>query len=107
MSSPAQFTTAQKKSLKLSLFISSGDLNHALQEMVNQLICFDAPKEKIISSVRIAAQRLLYLSATDAAAGFGQDIPEYAKADGTVARKLVDAEAKRCAVRLYQDTLVP
>jgi hypothetical protein len=102
-----QFSAAQKQAMKHKLFIASGDLNHALQPMVHQLICFDATKEKIISSVSTAAQRMLYLAATDAAAGFDVDIPEYAQADGTVARRMVDAEALRCATRLYVDTLVP
>lgn len=106
MNSPARFTAAQKKSLKQTLFIASGDLNHALQPMVHQLICFDATKEKIISSVSAAAQRSLYLKMTDAAAGFDVDLPEYNDAAGTVPRKLVDREAVRCAVRLYKDTLI-
>jgi hypothetical protein len=94
------------KSLKHTLFVASNDLNHALQEMVNQLICFDATKDKILSSVEIAAQRMLYLKITDMAAGFDMDLPEYAQAVGTVVRRMVDAEAKRCAVRLYQDMLI-
>jgi hypothetical protein len=41
MSSPARFTAVQKQALKDSLFIASGDLNHALQPMVHQLLSFD------------------------------------------------------------------
>lgn len=106
MSSPARFTAAQKQSLKDSLFIASGDLNHALQPVVHQLLCFDAAKHKIISSVTTTAQRMLYLKMTDIAAGFNIDLLEYEKADGTVARRMVDRESKRCAERLYADTLI-
>jgi hypothetical protein len=106
MPTQQQFSAVQKQALKQTLFIASGDLNHALQEMVNQLICFDAPKEKILSSVTVAAQRLLYLSATDAAAGFDIDLTEYNDAAGTMPRKLVDREAVRCAERLYKYTLI-
>ena len=106
MPTQQQFTAAQKKSLKHSLFVASGDLNHALQPMVHQLICFDATKEKILSSVNTAAQRSLYLKMTDTAAGFDVDLPEYNEANGTVARRMVDREAMRCAARLYADTLI-
>jgi hypothetical protein len=102
-----QFTAIQKKSLKQTLFIASGDLNHALQPLVHQLLCFDATKEKIISSVSAAAQRSLYLKMTDIAAGFDLDLPEYNEAVGTMPRRMVDREAVRCAERLYADTLVP
>jgi hypothetical protein len=71
-----QFTAVQKKSLKHSLF-ASNDLNFSLQAVVHQLLCFDAPKEKIISSVETAAQRSLYLRMTDVAAGFNIDLLEY------------------------------
>jgi hypothetical protein len=107
MSSPARFTAAQKQAMRHTLFVASNDLNFSLQTVVHQLICFDVPKEKIISSVGTAAQRSLYLEMTDAAADFGQHIPEYENAAGTVARRMVDREAKRCAERLYADTLVP
>ena len=107
MSSPAHFSATQKRSLKHSLFIASGDLNYALQPLVHQLLCFDATKEKIISSVSAAAQRSLYLKMTDIAAGFDVDLPEYNKAAGTVPRRMVDREAVRWAERLYKDTLVP
>jgi hypothetical protein len=107
MNSPAKFTAVQKQAMKQTLFVASGDLNHALQPLVHQLLCFDATKEKIISSVSAAAQRSLYLKMTDIAAGFDVDLPEYNKAAGTVPRRMVDREAVRCAERLYADTLVP
>lgn len=107
MSSPARFTSAQKQSLKHTLFIASSDLNHALQPMVHQLICCDVAKEKILKLVGIAAQRSLYLTVTDVAAGFDIDLPEHNEAAGTVPRRMVDREAVRCAARLYADTLVP
>ena len=93
--------------MKQTLFVASGDLNHALQPMVHQLLCFDAPKEKILSSVSAAAQRSLYFTVTDVAAGFDVDLPEYNDAAGSMPRKLVDREAVRCAARLYKDTLIP
>jgi hypothetical protein len=106
MNSPAKFTAVQKQAMKQTLFVASGDLNHALP-LVHQLLCFDATKEKIISSVSAAAQRSLYLKMTDIAAGFDVDLPEYNKAAGTVPRRMVDREAVRWAERLYKDTLVP
>jgi hypothetical protein len=106
MSSPARFTAAQKQAMRHTLFIASADLNHSLEPMVHQLICFDATKAKILASVETAAQRMLYLRITDTAAGFDVDLPEYEKADGTVARRMVDRESKKCAARLYADTLI-
>jgi len=107
MNSPAQFTAIQKQSMKHTLFIASSDLNHALQPMVHQLICCDVSKEKILNVVGIAAQRSLYLTVTDVAAGFDLDVLEYNNAAGTVPRRMVDREAKKCAERLYADTLIP
>ena len=107
MSSQARFTAVQKQSMRHTLFIASADLNHALQPLVHQLICCDVAKEKILKIVGIAAQRSLYLTLTDVAAGFDADVLEYNDAAGTVPRRMVDREAVRCAARLYQDTLVP
>jgi hypothetical protein len=70
--------------MKHSLFVASNDLNHALQPMVHQLLCFDAPKDKIISSVSTAAQRSLYLKITDIAAGFDVDLLPYRLAQGCI-----------------------
>jgi hypothetical protein len=106
MSSPARFTAAQKQSMRHTLFVASADLNHALQPMVHQLICCDVSKEKILKVVGVAAQRSLYLTVTDITAGFDLDVLEYNDAAGTVPRKMVDREAKRCAARLYADTLI-
>jgi hypothetical protein len=94
------------KSLKHTLFVASNDLNFALQPMVNELICCDVPKEKILTLVGTAAQRSLYLKMTDLAADRGEDLPVYKEAKGTPMRRLVDAEALRCATRLYKDTLI-
>jgi hypothetical protein len=101
-----QFSAAQEKCLKHSLFVASNDLNFSLQAVVHQLICFDAPKNKIISSVQIAAQRMLYITATDAVAGFDMDLPLYAESPGTAVRRMVDSAAIKCAARLYADTLI-
>ncbi len=97
----------QLKAVKSALWLTSADLEHALEPVCNELLCFDAPKVNVLASLNKSGQRALYLTATDVAASLGVDLPEYAKADGTAARKLVDAEAWRFAGRLYDATLVP
>lgn len=106
MTKQQQFSAVQKQSMKHTLFVASSDLNHALQPMVNELICCDVPKEKILTLVGIAAQRSLYLKMTDVAADRGEDLPVYKEATGTPMRRMVDREAVRCAERLYKDTLI-
>jgi hypothetical protein len=73
---------------------------------VHQLICFGAPKNKIISSVEIAAQRMLYITTADPVAGFDMDLQLYAESSGTVVRRMLNRAAIKCAARLYADTLI-
>jgi hypothetical protein len=49
---------------------------------------------------------MLYITATDAVAGFDMDLPLYAESSGTVVRRMVDGAAIKCAARLYADTLI-
>jgi len=107
MKTAAKLNRKQLKAVKGVLWMASADLEFALEPVCNALLCFDAPKVNVLASLNKSGQRALYLTATDAAASFGIDLPEYAKAEGTAARKLVDAESLRFATRLYDATLVP
>src|SRR6266403_4738322 len=86
---------AQVKELKQNLFIASDDLEHIIQPLTGEMRSAPNIVEKadFWGAVHVAAQRHFWLTASDAAyRDFGIDLPEYAKAAGHPARRLVDAE---------------
>jgi hypothetical protein len=105
MGTPAKLNATQLKDVERALWMASADLDHCLQPVCDALICADAAKADVLDSLTVAGKRSFWLTATDAAARHGVDIPEYAKASGRV-KKLVDAEAKRFSAQLYDYTLI-
>ena len=91
------------RELKSTIRLASDDLEYILQPLTGEMR--SAPnivaKADLWVAVQSAAQRGLWLAVSDKAyLDFGLDLPEYAKAAGHPARRLVDAEAVRFANRL-------
>ncbi len=91
------------RELKQSIRNAADDLQHIIQPLTGEMR--SAPnviaKVDFWGAVHAAAQRQFWLTVSDKAyRDFGLDLPEHAKAAGTKARRLVDAEAVRFANRL-------
>jgi hypothetical protein len=100
-----KLNAGQLKKLKSAIVVSGSDLHYVLEHMANELICAEVRKETILASIEITAQRALWCAATDAAAGLGIELPDYAAETGP-ARELIDAAAKKFALQLYESVLV-
>jgi hypothetical protein len=97
MKTQPQFTAAQWKQLKQSLWSAASDLEFAIQPVVRTLQHAAVGKNVLHQSLRETAWTALYLTATDAAAGFGVVIPESTKCPKGRLRNLVDSQARRFA----------
>jgi hypothetical protein len=99
MSSPAEvkLTAAQMRTMRQTLRSAHEDLDYVLRPVAAQMLRSGMDKTSVLPLLRDAANRSLYLTATDCAASFDVDIPESAAARDTLVSKLVDAEAARFA----------
>ena len=98
----AKFTAAQMKEMRQTLCLSNNDLDYVLHPVAVQMLGSGMDKTSVVSVLRDAAKRGLYLIATDKAASFGIEIPISDKARGTRVMKMVDTEAARFALKVVE-----
>ena len=92
---------AQIKQLERAINGAAADLEYVTEFLVAELKSAVGVEEFVIrKAVQTAAQRCLWLAVWDKAFSLGLDLPEYSKAGGTTARRLVDAEAAQFTRRL-------
>jgi len=90
--------TKQLKRMQQVLSLAGVDFSYTMEGPANEMLCAGMTAKSALPSLRCAAERSLWLTATDFAAALGVDLPdEFSDCKGTL-RSLV-LKAAECAAQ--------
>jgi len=102
----SNLTTKQLKRMHSVLGLAGEDFSYAMEGPAEAMLAAGMTAKSVLDSLRSAAERSLWMSATDFAAALSEDLPDEFKDCKGVLRSLVLKAAERAAQNLLRSVEV-